>query len=326
MGTAPAGEFTVSAPKPDLAYRFTPYRPGEKLRPEAKITASVTEGLPPLTVQFAQRRQRPVALGFRRRRDQRRAQPHARLPEARTLLRDAYRDGRRWRQRPVLRANRRGPGHRRPDRARRFPQGETPALKLHGTARRTADGGLHLPDGAPWGWVQVGDATLEDLRGLRSFTILGWLKPESLQVGSGGNRIVFCLNKDHSGIDLVCHADGRLRLAVNQWPDSDLQNDSSPGKLQVGKWTFFAVTYDATQPRDNVSWYFSPPVDAPGQAAVALDRKTSYDAGPVAADIGPLWPSATSTTRCAATDWTASSAARFAVCRSSAAAWAGAEP
>ena len=128
---------------------------------------------------------------------------------------------------------------------------------------------------------------IEDLRGLRSFTIVGWLKPASLKTGSGGNRIVFCLNQDHSGIDLVCHADGRLRLAVNQWPDG-IQNDSSPGKLQVGKWTFFAVTYDATQSRDSVNWYFSPAMDAPAQGAVALDRSTSYNAGPVDTDIGPL--------------------------------------
>ena len=53
LGTASPGEYTVSAPKPDLVYRFTPYQPGEKLRPEAKITASVTEGLPPLKVKFA---------------------------------------------------------------------------------------------------------------------------------------------------------------------------------------------------------------------------------------------------------------------------------
>jgi hypothetical protein len=95
------------------------------------------------------------------------------------------------------------------------------------------------------------------------------------------------LNKDSSGIDLVCHADGRLRLAVNQWPDS-IRNDSGQGKLQVGKWTFFAVTYDAGPTRENVSWYFSPPVDAPTPVTVALDRKTSYPAGPVAAHIGPL--------------------------------------
>jgi hypothetical protein len=113
------------------------------------------------------------------------------------------------------------------------------------------------------------------------------VKPESLQVGSGGNRIVFCLNKDRSGVDLVCHADGRLRLAVNQWPDS-VQNDSSSGKLKVGQWTFFAVTYDATQPRDNVSWYFSEPRDAAGPTVVKLDRKTTYTAGAVAGDPGPL--------------------------------------
>jgi hypothetical protein len=72
---------------------------------------------------------------------------------------------------------------------------------------------------------------IEGLRGLRSFTVMGWLKPESLQVGSGGNRILFCLKENRSGIDLVCHSDGRLRLAVNEWPDS-VRNDSSPGKLQ----------------------------------------------------------------------------------------------
>jgi hypothetical protein len=125
------------------------------------------------------------------------------------------------------------------------------------------------------------------VRGLRSFTIMGWLKPESLQVGSGGNRILFSLNKDHSGIDLVCHADGRLRLAVNQWPDA-FKNDSSPGKLQVGKWTFFAVTYDATQSGENVNWYFSESLADPAKPDVALDRRTSYHSGPVGPDPGPL--------------------------------------
>jgi len=168
-----------------------------------------------------------------------------------------------------------------------FANAELPVLRLQGTARRTSNGSLQLPQGEPWGWVQAGEGVLDDLRGLRSFTIMGWLKPESLQVGSGGNRILFCLNKDHSGIDLVCHADGRLRLAVNQWPDS-IRNDSSPGKLQVGKWTFFAVTYDATKTDENVSWYFSPSVDNPASAAITLDRRTTYRAGPVGMDGGPL--------------------------------------
>ena len=56
----------------------------------------------------------------------------------------------------------------------------------------------------------------------------------------------------------------------------------------VGKWTFFAVTYDASQSQDNVSWYFSPPLDAPGAGDVRLDRATTYNNGPVGTDIGPL--------------------------------------
>jgi hypothetical protein len=167
-------------------------------------------------------------------------------------------------------------------------RGERPALKLHGTAKRGADGALLLPAVAqPWGWVQAGDKPLDELRGLRSFTISGWVRPASLETGSGGNRIVFCLNKDVDGIDLVCHADGRLRLAVNQWPDR-VQNDSSPGRLAIGKWTFFAVTYDASRAQENVGWYFSLPQDASGPTEVKLDRRTSYNNGPVGADLRGL--------------------------------------
>ena len=52
LGTAQPGEYTARSARPDLAYRFTPYAPGEKLRPEAKISAPATEGIPPLTVTF----------------------------------------------------------------------------------------------------------------------------------------------------------------------------------------------------------------------------------------------------------------------------------
>ena len=85
----------------------------------------------------------------------------------------------------------------------------------------------------------------------------------------------------------MCQNDGRLRLAVNEWPDS-ISNDSSRGKLQVGKWTFFAVNYDATKSGDNVSWYFSAPADAPGECDRHSDRRTAYNAGPMDSDIGPL--------------------------------------
>ncbi len=287
-GTARPGAFTVTPPKADVAYRFTPYAAGEPLRPEARIEATPTEGIPPMTVAFkalsdaAQAEwdfgdgstatgrevrhtftQPGVYLVTLKVTDQRGATTVATTE----ILAD--RDV----SQPIVRAG--------------FATGERPALTLHGTAKRGPDGVLVLPDGPPWGWVQVGDGPLDDLRGLRSFTVLGWLKPESLQAGSGGNRIVFCLNRDGDGIDLVCHADGRLRLSVNQWPDS-VRNDSAPGKLVVGKWTFFAVSYDASRAQDNVKWYLSSPVDAPGAVGLRLDRTSSYNHGPVGMDLRGL--------------------------------------
>ncbi len=286
IGTAAAGDFAVAAPRPHLAYRFTPYRPGEKLRPVARITASVTEGVPPLTVRFASGSGQ-THWDFGDGTSSIEPNPNHRFMEpglyAVTLTVTDGDGGSalafqqiavdRNADTPIVRAG--------------YASGEQPALTLKGTARRGAEGSLHFPEGAPWGWAQAGERALDDLRGLRSFTILGWVKPESLRVGSGGNRILYCLNQSHSGLDLVCHTDGRLRLSVNEWPDA-IRNDSSPGKLQVGKWTFFAVTYDSTKSGDNVCWYFSPPLESPGAASVALDRRTSYAAGAVATEIGPL--------------------------------------
>lgn len=287
LGTAEPGEHTVQPTSPDLAYRFTPYAPGEKLRPKAKISASAAEGVPPLKVTFRSEIDARVAWDFGdgSTSTQNPATHVFQQPGLFTVaLRVTDVDGGsatdyvqisvdRPAGEPIVRAG--------------FAQGETPPLTLHGTAKHQKDGTIQLADGQPWGWVKAGDGVLEDLRGLRSFTILGWLKPDSLQVGSGGNRIVFCLNENRSGIDLVCHRDGRLRLSVNQWPDH-IENDSSPGKLVVGKWTRFAVTYDATKATENVRWYFSRPQDQPGRSDLALDRKTTYNVGPVAADLGPL--------------------------------------
>ncbi len=287
IGSASPGDYRFAAPKPDMAFRFTPYQPGEKPRPEATINASVTEGLSPLTVTFSGTGGRRFHWDFGDGSISDESNPtHVfRTPGLYTVtltVTDPSGDSTqawlpvsvdRHIDDPIVRVG--------------FEHHEIPALTFHGTARRSAAGHLHFPEGAPWGWVEAGDGALDDLRGLRSFTLMGWLKPESLTTGSGGNRILFCLNKDHSGIDLVCHADGRMRLSVNQWPDS-IQNDSSPGKLKIGQWTFFAVTYDTTQPRETVCWYFSPPAGSPMQASIISDRKTSYNNGPVGADIGPL--------------------------------------
>jgi len=290
VGSAQPGEFTIEPPRGDVAYRFSRYAPGEALRPEVRIESSATEGVPPLTVTFrAVTRAAQVEWDFG---DGTQATGHEvrhtfRQPGvfvvtctardatgaaavAFTEVVTAYETA----DSPLVRVG--------------FPTGEYPAVTLHGSAKRAKDGTLLLPaTKEPWGWVQVGDKPLEELRGLRSFTICGWVRPTSLEIGSGGNRIVFCLNQDRDGIDLVCHRDGRLRLAVNEWPDR-IQNDSSPGRLVVGKWTFFAVTYDASKSEENVCWYFSPPLDAPGPTEIRLDRKTTYNRGRVGADLADL--------------------------------------
>jgi PKD repeat protein len=286
MGNAQSGNYVVTPLKPDLAYRFTPYAPGERLRPEAKITASASEGIAPLTVTF----KAPVGMraewnfGDGSQSSGQSAQHTFKDAGLFTVsLKVTDKNGQsatgfapvvvdQKSNEPLARIG--------------FTTNEYPAVILKGTAKRNADGGLHFPDGAPWGWVET-EKRVEALRGLRSFTIKGWVRPDSLQTGSGGNRIAFCLNGNRDGFDLVCHSDGRLRLSVNEWPDN-VRNDSSPNKLIAGKWTFFAVTYDAVLMQDNVWWYFSDPSDTALAKELKLDHKTTYNAGTVGEDIGEL--------------------------------------
>jgi len=157
-------------------------------------------------------------------------------------------------------------------------------VKFHGRVKREKDGSLFFADGEPWSWVTVGkdEKPLDALEGLQSFTILGWARATNLRTGSGGNRFVFNLNRNRSGMDLVHHEDGRLRLAVNEWPDG-VNNDSSPSMIKVGKWIFFAVTYDSSKKQNNVQWYFG------DKATLAqLDRTTSYSRGPTGTDSREL--------------------------------------
>ena len=157
-----------------------------------------------------------------------------------------------------------------------FPDGDCPKVTLHGgRISKSKDGTYDLGSGEPYKWIQVGEGPIRDLEGATSFTVVGWLKAASMEQGSGGNRILFSLDRNRSGIDLVHHANGTMRLAVNQWPDS-IRNDSSSGKIRVGTWIFFAVTYDASRQEDNVCWYFGDE-----KSPAELDRKTSYNNGPV---------------------------------------------
>lgn len=287
-GTAIDGSYTVAASEHDTVYRFTRYAPGEALRTTAQPTASVTQGVPPLTVQFKSNSDHRVAWTFGDGASSDQSAPAHTFKEpgvytvAMTVT-DA--EGSTARGQLMILVDR---DSSEPIVHVGFDANDLPSLELHGTSKRNADGGLVFPSGEPWGRAETAAETTAELSGLRSFTISGWLKPEELTVGSGGNRILFSLLGSNAGIDLVHQADGSLRLAVNEWPDS-IQNDSSPNRLVAGKWTFFAVTYDATKSRDNVAWYFSEPAvqPAPGPT-LKLDRRTTYNVGAVANRTGPI--------------------------------------
>ncbi len=288
VGTAQVGEYSAVAGNTDLIYRFVPYAEGEKLRPEAKPVASVTEGIVPLSVTFSSSTGEHAHWDFDdgstsddRSPNHTFAKPG--IYSVALTVTDA--DGAGARQQVLIFVDRNSTA---PIVRAGFATGESPPLKLQGTAKRTEKATIHLPDGERFGLANVGDKPIEELEGLRSFTITGWLKPESLQIGSGGNRIVYCLQKDRSGIDLVQLADGRLRLSVNEWPDR-VNNDSSLGKLVIGRWTYFAVTYDTIKAKENVAWYFSSPIAKPSDNAdIKLDHRSTYNVGPVATRIGPL--------------------------------------
>ncbi len=52
-GTARPGTYTFASPKENMVYHFTPYTIGEKIRPEATVSADVVQGTAPLTVHFS---------------------------------------------------------------------------------------------------------------------------------------------------------------------------------------------------------------------------------------------------------------------------------
>ena len=276
IGSAGAGEFTFTPPKQDYAIRLTRYGPGEKMRPEAKARADKAEGIAPLTVRFTTAWKQRLRWDFGDGRSSTDRSPvHTFVkPGVYTVtLTVTDTDGSvgcatlpvsvdRNSKDPVVKFG--------------FADGDYPQVTLHGgEVTRSPDGSYDLGSGKPFTWIKVGEEPMRELEGARSFTITGWLKASGMKVGSGGNRILFSLQHSRAGIDLVHHADGAMRLAVNEWPDR-IKNDSSGGKVKIGKWVFFAVTYDASKPKDNVCWYFG---DENTQAE--LDRKTDYNNGSV---------------------------------------------
>jgi len=276
IGSAAGPKFTFSPPDRDYAIRLTKYEPGEKIRPEVKASADKTEGIAPLTVKFSTPWNRKCRWDFGGTGSSTAKNPmhtfekpgiytvtltvtdddgvsgSAALP----VLVDRNSDE------PVVRFG--------------FANGDDPEVTLHGgKVTRSKDGAYDLGSGKPFTWIKVSDGPIKELEGARSFTITGWLKASGMKIGPGGNRILFSLQRNHSGMDLVHHADGRMRLAVNEWPDK-IRNDSSPGKVTVGQWIFFAVTYDVSRDKGNVCWYFGDE-----NTPAKLDRKNNYNNGPV---------------------------------------------
>jgi PKD repeat protein len=282
IGSASPGKFSFTSHKARYVLRLLPYGRDMKIRPEAKAFASVTEGIAPLKVQFSTPTEHSCRWEFGDGTSSSKQNPLHTYKEpglytamltvtdepglsagtAISITVDRPTDS------PIIRVG--------------FRDGDRPKTKLHGRIIRSKDSTYDFEDGEPWKWIAVGDKPIKDLEGLRSFTIMGWANPASLKIGSGGNRIAFNLNYNHSGFDLVCLQDGRLRLAVNEWPDR-IKNDSSSKKLRIGQWTFFAVTYDATKSKNNVRWYFGD-ADTPAK----LDRTTTYNRGQTGKDSGIL--------------------------------------
>jgi len=282
LGSAAPGKFSFTPPKVNYVLRLSLYGPGEKIRPEAKASVSPSEGIAPLKVKFSTPTKLPCRWAFGDGTSSSKSNPLHIYKEPglyTAMLTVTDKTGLsasaelsiavdRATDSPIVRVG--------------FKDGDRPRTKLHGKIVRSKDGSYDFGDGEPWKWISVGDKPIEALEGLRSFTIMGWANPSSLNIGSGGNRIAFNLNYNRSGFDLVCLQDGRLRLAVNEWPDR-IRNDSSPKKLRLGRWTFFAVTYDSTKTQNNVHWYFGD-ADTPAK----LDRTTSYSRGPTGKGSGTL--------------------------------------
>jgi PKD repeat protein len=282
IGSASPGKFSFTSHRARYVLRLLPYGTDMKIRPEAKAFASVTEGIAPLKVQFSTPTEHSCRWEFGDGTSSSKRNPLHTYKEpglytvmltvtdepglsaitAISITVDRPTDS------PIVRVG--------------FKDGDRPTTKLHGRIKQSKDGTYDFGDGEPWKWISVGDKPIQALEGLRSFTVMGWANPTSLKMGSGGNRIAFNLNYNHSGFDLVCLQDGRLRLAVNEWPDR-IKNDSSSNKLRIGQWIFFAVTYDATKSKNNVRWYFGDT-----DTAAQLDRTTTYNRGQTGKDSGIL--------------------------------------
>lgn len=282
LADAEPGELRLVAPGGDYVLRLAAYTAGERRRPRVTAIVEPQEGVAPLSVSFRAEggRRFDWTFGDGSHADGA-AQKHVyESPGVYTAAVTAT-DEAGLSATALLKVAVDGPSTGPLVRVG-FAEGDSPPAIPSGEIPRGAAGSYDFPATEPWRWLSIGESPLPELEGLGSFTICGWARPADLRVGSGGNRILFNLNRDRAGIDLVHLGNGAMRLAVNEWPDG-VQNDSSPGRLQVGRWVFFAVTYQASPDEGNVRWYFGD-----GDTAAVFDRANTYRAGPTGVGSGPL--------------------------------------
>jgi Protein of unknown function (DUF4038)/Domain of unknown function (DUF5060)/Concanavalin A-like lectin/glucanases superfamily/Putative collagen-binding domain of a collagenase len=192
-----------------------------------------------------------------------------------------------------------------------FNEGEGQTTKNTGTSRRTVKHAKLTPERPLWSRntppnggprsldfgneagkyaVDLPEEAIGAREGLASFTLTAWVNCTSDAEGAGGNRIVHMADTlgTKAGVDLVFVRDGRLKLGINEWPDTT-KAVSSAGLIPVDKkasktnWRFIAITYNANAERDHVKFYVGSADDA-----ASLDKAISYDRGPLQTGTGTL--------------------------------------
>ncbi|MCG8585038.1 MAG: LamG domain-containing protein, partial [Pirellulales bacterium] len=119
--------------------------------------------------------------------------------------------------------------------------------------------------------------------GLMSFTLVGWIKPESVIANNAG----IIVNQDtvaepDRGFTLSAGEPGTLQLQVN--PSEGKGVATSTAAYTDTDWFMFAVTYDGSRQTDNVRFYKGTKRDAVAQVGTAL----TIDKGAVLDDAKPF--------------------------------------
>jgi hypothetical protein len=142
--------------------------------------------------------------------------------------------------------------------------------------------------------LELGAGGMENLKGLKSFTLSGWILRTEARDESPRLLTWLGLSKAGEGVDLALRADGRLQLGVNQPAEASTlatppgqipvldPKAKDPGAAALDAWRFFAVTYDSTAAAGSVKFY----VGGWNQDVKLVGASTSSQ-GPAGTKIAP---------------------------------------